>query len=113
MGRARVIIGFVVGVLVAANLVPAASAATPSAYVTLAFGRSRWVSTRQCTRMPNTIDLGQVATELTRRHMFGVGNVVLDRTLETSRLCFNQYAQQTSWADIQRLHTQNRWTFVS
>jgi hypothetical protein len=64
-------------------------------------------------RLPNTIDLGQVAAELDARGLAGTGNVVTGRTPETGFTCFNGYVLHPGWDRLATLRDGSGWTFVS
>jgi hypothetical protein len=89
-----------------------AGAANPG-YLTLSFGRTQWVTSKNCVRLPNTIDLGQVAAELDARGLAGTGNVVTGRTPETGFTCFNGYVLHPGWDRLATLRDGSGWTFVS
>jgi hypothetical protein len=91
---------------------PAAHAEEP-AYVTLTFGRTQWVTTAACLPIPGTVPLDDVAAALGVRGFTGVGNVVVARTNETSRRCFNRDVQYASWTDLATLRDAYGWRFVS
>jgi hypothetical protein len=91
----------------------ASRAAAPS-YVTLLFGRTQWVQIdTNCRPRDGAVPLDKVAVDLTARGAKATGNVVVDRTLETSRLCFKQYTQHASWQDLASLRNNHGWSFVS
>ena len=92
---------------------PAAARAEGPGYLTLSFGRTQWVTTKDCVRLPNTVDLGRVAAELSGRGLSGTGNVVTGRTPETGFRCFHGYTTHPGWARLARLRDENGWTFVS
>ena len=83
------------------------------AYLTLAVGRSQWVSTEGCTPMPNTIDLGQVAEELRGRGLSATGLVVTTPTQESTRYCQSNIGIHASWSDLATLRDDYGWTFDS
>lgn len=89
-----------------------AHAANPG-YLTLSFGRTQWVTTKNCVRLPNTVDLGKVASEFRARGLVGTGNVVTGRTPETGFTCFNGYALHPGWDRLATLRDGSGWTFVS
>ena len=88
------------------------SAAEP-AYLTLVVGRSQWVATVGCTPMPNTIDLGQVATELAGRGLTATGLVVTTPTQRSTRYCHSDIGIHASWNDLAMLRDTYGWTFDS
>ena len=92
--------------------IPPAHAAEPG-YLTLSFGRTQWVSAKDCVRLPNTIDLGQVAAEFRARGLVGTGNVVTGRTPETGLRCFNGHVLHPGWTRLATLRDGSGWTFVS
>ena len=98
--------------------------------LTLSFGRSTW-SQYQDTSCSTPIGgastdpsgtatsgavmtLGQVAASMSALdpRLFGVGNVVVNRTLETGRACVAKIAH-SGWPDLAMLKTQYHWKFVS
>ena len=81
-------------------------------YLTLGFGRTQWVTARQCERMPDTVDLGEVAAAMTARDLTGTGNVVIDRAGETDPACMN-YGLMATWPQIAELRDSQGWSFVS
>jgi hypothetical protein len=95
------------------TLLPATARAEGPGYLTLSFGRTQWVTAKNCVRLPNTIDLGRVAAELDARGLAGTGNVVTGRTPETGIGCFNGYVLQPGWTRLATLRDQRGWTFVS
>jgi hypothetical protein len=95
------------------TLLPATARAAGPGYLTLSFGRTQWVTAKNCVRLPNTVDLGRVAAELDARGLTGTGNVVTGRTPETGLACFNGYVLHPGWARIATLRDQRGWTFVS
>jgi hypothetical protein len=89
---------------------------TPAAetkYLTLSFGRTQWVTARQCAVMPNTVTLGEVADEMTLRGLTGTGNVVMNRASETSTQACMTYGLMSTWAQIAGLRDTHGWSFVS
>ena len=88
------------------------NAAEP-AYLTLVVGRSQWVATVGCTPMPNTIDLGQVATELAGRGLTATGLVVTTPTQQSTRYCHSDIGVYASWNDLAMLRDTYGWTFDS
>ena len=91
---------------------PGALAAEPG-YLTLSFGRTQWVSAKDCVRLPNTIDLGQVAGEFRARGLVGTGNVVTGRTSEMGLRCVNGFVLHPGWNRLATLRDRSGWTFVS
>lgn len=79
------------------------------------WGRTSWQATKapNCSIITGTRTLEQNAQDLQARGMFGVGGVVVNRTDETNRSCFNNYAIQTSWADLAMLRDNYGWKFIS
>jgi hypothetical protein len=71
------------------------------------------VTTKDCVRLPNTIDLGQVAAELRARGLVGTGNVVTGRTPETGLRCFHGHVLHPGWDRLATLRDGSGWTFVS
>ena len=92
---------------------PRIASADGPGYLTLSFGRTQWVSTQSCVRLPNTIDLGRVAAEFRARGLVGTGNVVTGRTPETGLRCFNGYVLHPGWDRLAALRDGSGWTFVS
>ena len=82
-------------------------------YLTLSFGRTQWVSAKDCVPLANTIDLGQVASELRRRGLAGTGNVVIVRTPETGLGCVRGSVLHPGWDRLAALRDGSGWTFVS
>ena len=99
-------------VVIGAGPPPPAGAAGPG-YLTLSFGRTQWVTTKDCVRLPNTIDLGQVAAEFRARGLVGTGNVVTGRTPEAGFGCFHGYVLHPGWNRLASLRDGSGWTFVS
>ena len=99
--------------LVAAGGTPRIAGAQGPGYLTLSFGRTQWVSTKDCVRLPNTIDLGQVAAELRARGLAGTGNVVTGRTPEIGFRCFHGSVLHPGWDRLATLRDGSGWTFVS
>lgn len=86
---------------------------TTPGMLTILFGRTQWVSVdRQCDPLPNSVNLGRVATLLKQRGVSGVGNVVVKRQ-GVERSCFSNYVIGPSWNDLTQLRTQYGWTFTS
>ena len=138
---AAAVLGVVVLAGAAGGSVATASGATPAAaapatasaattttssppYLTLLNARSQWAPSLDCTRLPNTISLRQVAFELHSRGLSATGSVVTGKTLETSRECKDDLdvhgnvlrpggVQYASWADIAHLKDTYGWKFVS
>jgi hypothetical protein len=105
-------IAAIAGVLLAVSIAPVAGADGPG-YLTLSFGRTQWVTAKDCVRLPNTVDLGTVATELDGRGLVGTGNVVTGRTPETGLRCFGGYVLHPGWDRLAQLRDDRGWTFVS
>jgi len=89
--------------------------ATGTGYITVMWGRTNWQATMapSCTVTPGTRTLEQNAQDLQARGLFGVGGVVVNRTDETQRTCFNNYTIQPSWNDLANLRDTYGWSFVS
>jgi hypothetical protein len=97
-----------------AGLLPAGSVgAEEPAFLTLLFGRTQWVSTEGCTPMPNTIDLGQVAQELSARGLTATGLAVTTATQDTARYCQPDIGLHANWSDLAALRDTYGWTFDS
>jgi hypothetical protein len=86
---------------------------TGGRYLTITFGRTQWVTTENCRRMPNTIALDQVADAFDARNIAGTGVVVVSRTLESSQYCQNGYTLHPSWEQLAQLRDGHGWAFVS
>jgi len=113
MRRPRSVIAAAAVVVVALAASPGVTRADGPGYLTLSFGRTQWVTAKNCVRMPNTIDLGRVAAELETRGLVGTGNVVTSRTPGTGTRCFNGYVLHPGWARLAALRDDRGWTFVS
>ena len=90
----------------------AAEAPTPP-FLTIAFGRTQWVTTRKCQPLRNTIPLDTVASAMAQRGLVGTGNVVVSRTLEHEQLCVRGYTLHPSWDQLAELRAAFGWTFIS
>ena len=94
------------------------SPAAGTRYLTLAFGRTQWVTARQCVPMGDTVTLGQVADDMTAlgvetgRSLTGTGNVVINRAGETDQACMT-YGLMATWPQIAQLRDDHGWSFVS
>jgi hypothetical protein len=94
------------------------STAAETRYLTLAFGRTQWVTARQCVPMESTVTLGAVADDMTAmgiaddRSLTGTGNVVIDRAGEMDPACMT-YGLMATWPQIADLRDVHGWTFVS
>jgi hypothetical protein len=87
----------------------------PGGFLTLHFGRTQWEQRdATCTAaLPNSVSLLEVADELKRRGLKAVGNVVVNRTSEsTTRTCESRFAYPT-WRDLALLRDSYGWSFVS
>ncbi len=93
---------------------PEAAAAEP-AYLTLLFGRTQWEQRDPaCSAiLPNSITLGQVAQELQRRGLTGVGIVIVNWTSSTSTRTCNGRLASATWNDLATLRDTYGWTMVS
>jgi hypothetical protein len=92
----------------------ATRAAEEPGYLTLAFGRMQWVTANnRCIPFSNAVPLGTVADAMTARGLEGTGIVIIDRILESQRMCFNNHILQASWADLASFRDERGWTFVS
>jgi hypothetical protein len=95
------------------------SPAAETRYLTLAFGRTQWVTARQCSPMADTVTLGQVAQDMTAigvesgRSITGTGNVVVHRASETDTPACMTYGLMATWDQIADLRDTDGWTFVS
>lgn len=95
------------------------SVAAGSRYLTLSFGRTQWVTARQCSAMADTVTLGQVADDMTAlgvesgNPITGTGNVVIDRASETDTPACMTYGLMATWDQIADLRDTHGWTFVS
>ncbi len=95
------------------------SAAAGTRYLTLAFGRTQWVTARQCSAMADTVTLGQVADDMTAlgvesgNPITGTGSVVIDRASETDTPACMTYGLMATWDQIADLRDTHGWTFVS
>ena len=91
------------------------SSAANTKYLTLAFGRTQWVTTNSnCVRLANTVTLGVVASALFARGLAGTGNVVVNRTSSTTTpICLNHQVLSATWPQIRSLHRKYGWEFVS
>ncbi len=111
----RTTVNFTIG---ADPVTPGGGTGTPTAstgFVTIMWGRTNWQATMSpnCTAVSNARTLEQNAQDLKDRGLFGVGGVVVNRTLETDRTCFNNYTTQPSWADLNNLRDNYDWKFIS
>lgn len=88
------------------------SPAAETRYLTLSFGRTQWVTARQCVPMSGTVTLGQAAADMTARGLTGTGNVVIDRAGETDPACMT-YGLMATWPQIADLRDNHGWSFVS
>ncbi len=94
------------------------SPAAETRYLTLAFGRTQWITSRRCEPMPGAVGLGKVAADMTAlgvsagRPLTGTGNVVIDRAGESEPVCMN-YGLMATWPQIADLRDTHGWTFVS
>jgi hypothetical protein len=88
------------------------SKAASSAFLSILFGRTQWVSSSGCTPLQGTVDLGTVAATMAQRGLMGVGTVVVDRTGEASPVCLPQSLSAT-WGQIAALRDAYGWGFVS
>jgi len=88
------------------------SEAAKTRYLTLAFGRTQWVTARQCEPMADTVTLGAVADDMAARGLAGTGNVVVDRAGEEDMACMT-YGLMATWPQIAELRDDHGWTFVS
>ena len=90
-----------------------ARAADP-AYLTLLFGRTQWEQRDStCTTiLPGSITLGQVAQELQRRGLTGVGIVITSWTSSSTRTCRGRLVYPT-WGDLASLRDGYGWIMVS
>jgi len=93
----------------ATSRIPAAAQAD-SAYVTIMFGRT--IFAPSCAPRAGMRTLFQTADDLRSLGLSAVGGVVVDRIGETERRCVNGVTYPT-WADLTRLRSAYRWTFVS
>ena len=91
----------------------AASAAATRPFLTIAFGRTQWVTTSKCVPLANTVNLGAVADAMAQRGLVGTGNVVVGRTLEHDQLCWKGYTLHPSWDQLAVLRDTYGWTFIS
>jgi hypothetical protein len=95
------------------------SPAANTRYLTLAFGRTQWVTSRQCSPMQNTVTLGQVADDMAAlgvelgHPVTGTGNLVIDRASETNTPACMTYGLMATWKQIADLRDEHGWTFVS
>jgi hypothetical protein len=89
------------------------SPAANTKYLTLAFGRTQWVTARRCVAMANTVTLGKVAADMATRGLTGTGNVVMDRASETSTPACMTYGLMATWSQIAGLRDTRGWDFVS
>ena len=96
-----------------AGALPSHARAIEPGYLTLSFGRTQWVTAKDCVRLPHTVDLGRVATEFRSRGLVGTGNVVTGRTPQTGIGCFNGYVLHPGWDRLASLRDDAGWTFVS
>lgn len=91
-----------------------ASAEPTKAMITLLFGRTQWVSTDlKCVPLAGSVPLDAVAAAMGERGISGTGNVVVARTQESTRECYNRYVHHPSWADLAMLRDTYGWSFVS
>ena len=95
------------------------SPAAKTRYLTFAFGRTQWVTARQCVPMARTVTLGQVAADMTAigitkgKALTGTGNVVIDRASETDMPTCMTYGLMATWPQIADLRDTHGWAFVS
>lgn len=89
------------------------SAAAETRFLTLAFGRTQWVTAHSCRPLAGAVTLGHVADELAARDLVGTGNVVIDRESATSSpRCFS-YGLGTTWEQLASLRDTFGWNFIS
>jgi len=73
----------------------------------------QWIAANRCVPLPDTVPMDTVAGALAARHLRPTGTVVVDRTGETTRLCYRGYTLEANWLDLAWLRDQYGWTFVS
>ena len=121
-GLSLVLIGISTLCLAMAAPAPSTSAASAPApgYITIIWGRTNWqaASGTDCANTGDgttgvTRTLEQNAQDLQVRGLYGVGGVVVNRTQEASRTCFNNYVIQPSWSDLAMLRDTYGWKFIS
>ncbi len=93
----------------------ASTQGTAPGMITIIWGRTNWQAAngKGCTNTTGTRTLEQNAQDLKDRGLFGVGGVVVARTAETDRSCFNNYVIQPSWSDLAMLRDTYNWKFIS
>lgn len=109
---AAIVLGLALSTPSAAADVAVSDEPTPP-FLTLAFGRTQWVTTSKCRSLANTVPLDVVADAMARRGLVGTGNVVVARTLEHEQLCWNGYTLHPSWDQLGVLRDTYGWTFIS
>jgi hypothetical protein len=99
--------------LVLTSVAVRAATAGP-AFLTVSFGRTQWVTTDSaCRPLAGAVPLDQAAQALSARGLFGVGNVIVDRTQETGFTCVGPYMLEPGWDRLATLRDTLGWTFVS
>jgi hypothetical protein len=94
------------------------SDAAKTKYLTIAFGRTQWITARQCVPMDGAVTLGRVANDMADigatigTPLPGTGNVVINRAAETDPACMT-YGLMATWPQIADLRDTHGWTFVS
>lgn len=103
-----------VGLAAPTDAVPSHAAQTATAYLTISFGRTQWVQTdTACHALPNTVNLGQVASQMQSMGLMGTGNVITSRTPASGFLCWGQFELQPGWDELATLRDSFGWQFVS